>query len=141
MQQLRNKKVFCCYLNSYYSGLYVASIVKNQGFPPYFQGFMTWLSDMLLLANAWSSLWVSGCVLNFGFLLTCTLGLEGGRNLNCHIEYRKINWRFQVNLILNTFLNFPNLILFKTVICSLVSWEPVFLSPQEGIGWGRYIRR
>lgn len=32
---------------------------------------------------------MNGCVLNFGFLLTCTLGLEWGRNLNCHIEYRK----------------------------------------------------
>lgn len=140
MQQLRNKKVFCCYLNSYCSGLCGASVVKNQGFPPYFQGFMTWLSEMLL-ANAWSSLWVNGCVLNFGFLLTCTLGLEGGRNLNCHIEYRKITWRFQVNLILNTFLDLPNIILFKTVICSLVSYEAVFLSPQEGINQGRYIKR
>lgn len=34
----RNKKVFCCYLSSYYSGLFGASIVKNQGFSPLFSG-------------------------------------------------------------------------------------------------------
>lgn len=38
---------------------------------------MTWLLEMLLLANAGSGLWVSGCVLNFGFLLTGMLGWEG----------------------------------------------------------------
>lgn len=87
-----NRKVFCCYLNSYYSGLFGASVVKNQGFPPYFQGSMTWLLEVSLLADAWSSLWVSGCVLNFGFLLTCALGGEGEKNLNCLPHWIQKNW-------------------------------------------------
>lgn len=101
-------KVFCCYLSSYYSGLFGASIVKNQGFPPYFQGFTTWLSEMLLLADARSGLWVNGCVLNFGFLLTGMLEWEGEKSkLSTAFEYRKSNWKFQINLILNSFFYLP----------------------------------
>jgi len=75
---------------------------------------------------------VNGCVLNFGFLLRGMLEWEGEKSkLSTTFEYRKSNWKFQINLILNSFFTFPNKISFKFVICCLVSYEPVFLSPQE----------
>lgn len=59
---------------------------------------------MLLLADARSGLWVNGCVLNFGFLLTGMLEWEGEKSkLSTAFEYRKSNWKFQINLILNSF--------------------------------------
>lgn len=46
------------------------------------------------------------------------------------MECRKSNWEFQISSILNTFLTFANIALFKAVICHLVSYDPtVFKSP------------
>lgn len=75
------------------------------------------------------------CV-EFWFFFNMHVGVRGKKSKH-HIEYRKINWRFQINLI----LNFPYITLFSTVICRLVGYEPVFLSSQEGIDRGRYLNR
>lgn len=46
------------------------------------------------------------------------------------MECRRSNWKFQINSVLNTFLAFPNITLFKAVICHLVSYDPtVFKFP------------
>lgn len=72
---------------------------------------------------------MSGCVLNLGFLLTGVLGWEGKSKLST-TWCRKSYWKFRISSILNTFLAFPNISLFKAVICHLVSYDPtVFKSP------------
>lgn len=73
---------------------------------------------------------MSGCVLNLGFLLTRVLGWEGEQSKLSTTWCRKSYWKFRISSILNTFLAFPNISLFKAVICHLVSYDPtVFKSP------------
>ena len=75
---------------------------------------------------------MSGCVLNLGFLLTGVLGWEGEQSKLSTTWCRKSYWKFRISSILNTFLAFPNISLFKAVICHLVSYDPtVFKSPGE----------
>lgn len=58
------------------------------------------------------------------------VGMGGGKSKLSTTWCRKSYWKFRISSILNTFLAFPNISLFKAVICHLVSYDPtVFKSP------------